>query len=385
MAQFTDDSGKVNQMKKLVYFTGSLPKKGHAPVGGGEVGNQRTVDMLKGFGYQPIIVRRYRSNAEDSKVKKIATYPYRLVKNIVHWIIVLMQGDRKNGIVHISGFGGLTIFIESIQVYIAKLFGYTTVFELRGGGAIDFYEKGSRKYRQQFQYIVKRADYIFSQGRENEPLLKSLCDTPIFYYPNCVKPAFYLEILPEKPTDVVNLLFYGRIETEKNPMMIIETASLLQKQFDNIRLTMIGNGQKEMIEQIESRMKESLKEGTYELLPGCEHDKLQKLLVDKHFYVFPSEQPREGQSNAVTESMSLGIIPIASPQGFSRSTIGDDKLIVDELTAKAYAERIASIISAGEIKKYSHFVRQRFMDNYTEEAVFDRAKEEYKVIFATKD
>ena len=368
-------------MHEILYFTGSLPKKGQAPVGGGEVGNLRTIKMLESFGYSVKVIRRYRSSAADSNLKKLCTYPFRFMRNLIHLLLVLMFGNRKDGVVHVAGFYGVTIEIETAQVYIAKLFGYKLIYEMRGGGATSYYENGSESYKKQFRYIVNKADYIFSQGRENEPLLESLCETPIFYYPNCVKPEFYLEELPEKPTDVVNLLFFGRIEIEKNPMMIIEVASLLQKHFDNIRLTMIGNGRKEMLERVEAGMKEGLKDGTYKLLPGCEHEKLQRLLLDMHFYVFPSEQPREGQSNAVTEAMSLGIIPIASPQGFSRSTIGDDKLIVEELTAKAYAERIASIISAGEIEKYSQYVRQRFMENYTEKAVFERSKEEYALIF----
>jgi glycosyltransferase involved in cell wall biosynthesis len=110
------------------------------------------------------------------------------------------------------------------------------------------------------------------------------------------------------------------------------------------------------------------------LLPGCSHDELKTVFADKHFYVFPSQQEREGQSNAVTEAMSQGVIPIASPQGFSRSTIGDDYLIVDELTAEAYAERIAEIIRKREIEKYSQFVRKRFLENYTEKAVFGRMR-----------
>ena len=128
-------------------------------------------------------------------------------------------------------------------------------------------------------------------------------------------------------------------------------------------------------------MKADLTEGSFQLLPGCGHDELKNKLADKHFYIFPSEQPREGQSNAVTEVMAFGIIPIASPQGFNRSTIGDDQLIVDELTPEAYADRIAYIIRRGEIDYYSQYVRSRFINNYTERVVFERIQKEYAKIF----
>lgn len=78
--------------------------------------------------------------------------------------------------------------------------------------------------------------------------------------------------------------------------------------------------------------------------------------------------------------MGYGVIPIASPQGFNRSTIGYDILIVEELSAEAYAERIAMIIHNKEIEKYSQFVRQRFMENYSEEVVFSQTKKNFEEI-----
>lgn len=363
--------------EKIVYFTGTLPRKGETPFGGGEVGNVRTVRMLQSFGYKVVTARRRRSNAKDSRLKNLITYPFRMIWSVLQWFCTLAVGTRKNSVAHISGFYGSTIYIETLQVFVAKLLGYKLIYELRGGGATQFYEEGNGAYRKQFRYIVNKADYLLSQGRENEPLLKSLCNTPVFYYPNCVQQGFYPEEMPVKLKDKVRLLFYGRIEDVKNPLLIVETASLLQKEFENISLTMLGNGQAEMIEQVRQKMKQSLKAGSYELLPGCEHDQLQEMLSDKHFYIFPSVQPHEGQSNAVTEAMSFGIIPIASPQGFNRSTIGDDSLIVDKLTAEAYAEKIAEIIRNDEIGKYSMFVRNRFMENYTEKAVFGRMRGVY--------
>lgn len=364
-----------------VFFTGTLPKKGEAPFGGGEIGNLRTVRMLESFGYEVRIVRRRRSRVKDSWLKKRLAFPFKMLVNNLEWFAALLFGSRRNSLAHISGFYGDTIYVETLQVFIAKSLGYKLVYELRGGGATNYYEQGGKFYRKQFQYIVSNADYLLSQGKENEPLLSSLCSTPIYYYPNCVSRDFYPEVLPVKPKNCINLLFFGRIEAAKNPMLIVETASLLQRRFENVKLTMIGNGQKDFLEQVRSKMEETLEAGSFVLLLGREHDELQEIMNDQHFYIFPTVQPREGQSNAVTEVMSYGIIPIASPQGFNRSTIGDDNLIVETLAAEAYAERIASIVSNGKIKQYSEFVRRRFLDNFTEDVVFENTRKEYEKIF----
>ena len=165
--------------------------------------------------------------------------------------------------------------------------------------------------------------------------------------------------------------------------MIVEATAIVQKEISNVYLTIVGNGQPSYIEMIQSKMKDLLKEGSYTYLPGCKHENLPALLQDKHFYIFPSTQPREGQSNSVTECMSYGIIPLASPQGFNRSTIGDDMLIVDELKAEAYADRICKIITEGNMSYYSDSVFKHFNENFTEERVFIKTLAEYKKIFET--
>ena len=78
--------------------------------------------------------------------------------------------------------------------------------------------------------------------------------------------------------------------------------------------------------------------------------------------------------------MAYGIIPIASPQGFNRSTIGDNKLIVDELEAEAYAQKIIEIIKADEYKKFSEQVFAQFKNHFTQEVVFNRTLHVYEKI-----
>lgn len=370
--------------QKTIYYTGSLPREGEAPYGGGEVGNLRTIRMLKSFGYNVKAVRRRRSGVKDSWRKTRLMYPLRTLANVCEWFFVLLFGSRNNSVAHISGFYGITIYVETLQVFIAHLLGYRIVYELRGGGATEFYENGRKIYKKQFRYILNKANYLLSQGKENEHLLNSLCSAPVFYYPNCVQRGDYPKEIPPKDNIAINLIFFGRIEADKNPLMIVKAVALLQKEFDNITLTILGNGQTELVEKVKEQMQKTLLLGSWHLLPGCAHEELLHILINKHFFIFPSQQIREGQSNAVTEAMGYGVIPIASPQGFNRSTIGDNALIVEELSAEAYAGRISTIIREGKIEKYSKGVRQRFLENYTEEVVFEQAKKTYETIFASE-
>ena len=270
-------------------------------------------------------------------------------------------------------------------MHIIKMLGYRVVYELRGGGAVDFWENGSVFYKQMFRYIICKACYVFSQGQENIPLIRSITDVPVYHYANCVEDDFAPEQIPDKPTDCVNLLFYGRIEENKHVDMIVEIAAMVQKSVRNVFLTIIGNGKADYIEHVKNMMKSMLQPDSFTYVPGCKHEVLFSLLMDKHFYIFPSTQTREGQSNSVTECMAYGIVPIASPQGFNRSTIGDDKLIIDELSADSYANRIIEIIQTNRYQYYSQMLYERFQNNFTQKVVFERTLKVYREIIEHDD
>ena len=119
--------------KDRVYFIGALPRQGKTPVGGGEVGNLRTVRMLASFGYQVKIIRKRRSLSSESKLQIWLMYPLRFLVNVLVCFFVLLFGNRKRSLVHLSGFYGPTIPIETVQVFITKLLGYRLLYEMRRG------------------------------------------------------------------------------------------------------------------------------------------------------------------------------------------------------------------------------------------------------------
>ena len=358
----------------------SLPKKGQTPYGGGEVGNLRTVRMLQVAGYEVTTIRHKKSGSSWGRLHTLLSYPLRLFAGWTETFCKLLFSSRKS-IVHLSGFAGVTIFNEYVLMHIFKGLGFRVIYELRGGGVIGFWENGSNSYKKMFHYLIEQACYVFSQGQENISLLQSITKTPIYHYANCVEEEFAPKKMPVKPADRINLLFYGRVEENKHVDLIVEAVSIIQKSLPNVYLSIVGNGKQDYIEHIKEMMNLLLIPNTYCYTPGCKHEALPALLEDKHFYIFPSTQPREGQSNSVTECMAYGIIPIASPQGFNRSTIGDDRLIVDKLDAEEYANRIIEIVKNEQVKELAHHVYTRFCENYTDSVVFNRTLTVYNEIF----
>lgn len=365
-----------------IYFFANFGNLNRLPYGGGEMGNRRTLKMMRKAGFDVHLIEKY-----NRVLKHTWTYDfiisYRMWWNIVKFLITLLFGRRKNSLVHIAGFYGSTIYFERILVAISHLLGYRTIYEMRGGGATFNYNEGTKIYRHFFEATIKQADYIFSQGQENKPLVDSIAPKKhFFYYPNCVMHDFSPDTYLKKPTDRINLLYFGRVSKKKNVDIVINTFNLLAAKYDNIFLDIIGNcTEPAYAQEIRLRIETSEYNNRITLHPACNHKKLKKHLSTKHFYIFPTTEPREGHSNALTEAMSWGLIPIATDMGFNRAIIGNDALIVKTLSPDSFASIVSHIIDYEKISELSQQAYQRIKDNYTEEIVYNRLEEEYNFIF----
>ena len=369
-------------MTPRIYFFANFGNWKLQPYGGGEIGNRRTLEMMRRAGYDVHLIEKY--NRVYKHTRKDAIFIFLLMAwDIIKLFVVLLFGRRKNSLVHIVGFYGSTIYFERILVGISHLLGYRTIYEMRGGGATLHYQNGSELYRSWFAATIRQADYIFSQGQENKPLIESIDQGKhFFYYPNCVMRDFCPDTYPNKPTDHINLLYFGRISKKKNVDIIIDTFNLLAAKYYNIYLDIVGNCTEPVYaEEIMHKINVSKYTNRISMHPACDHNKLKGYLSDKHFYLFPTTEPREGHSNALTEAMAWGIIPVATDMGFNRTIVGNNSLIVEKLSSESFASTISQIIESGNIPELSKQAYIRIQNNYTEDIIYNRLKEEYKILF----
>lgn len=367
-----------------IYFFANFGDWSKLPLGGGEVGNRRTLSFLHQGDFEVVAIPKYLRISNKSffyPLKLIC----RIIGNILLYTRILMFGRRKNSIVHIAGFYGVMIYFECVIITIAKMLGYKTVYEMRGGGAEYNYTNGSSCYRRIFKSVLRKADVIFTQGQENIPLIKRMNNNcEIFYYPNCVTNDFYPDTYPCKPHDLIRLIYFGRISQKKHTDVVVDTFIRLKNQYKNLHLDIVGDCEDEMfMKHIKAKVAHNGYSDFISLWPACNHSKLKEYLRYTHFYIFPSKEPREGHSNALTEAMSWGLIPIATMQGFNRSVIGNDLLIVNELSASAFANRISQIIDNENITNLSKEMYNRVIKNYTDIIVSNKIIAEYNRLFET--
>lgn len=368
-------------MDRRIYFYGTLCEINGVPVGGGEIGNQRTINLLKRNGYNITIIRKYKLLKKHSLYSRFISC-FRILKNYWDYFCILLTGKRKNSIVHISAFyDRIMIVQEFILVIIAKLLGYRIVYEMRGGGLENFCKEYGIAYRFFLNKVLNYVDYIFSQGKENYPIIKKYCNKPIYYYANFVENSFLPVKYPNKDTSIIEILYYGRIYPEKNVDLVILSFKKLLSEKYNVRLTIAGHGPKEYISFLKEKIKSMGIKDFVSFNGPCKHDDLPDLLEKKIFFIFPTTERREGHSNALTENMCYGVIPIANNIGFNKSVINNNLLILDSLTVDDIVNRIKYIIDNNMINDLSLEMYKRVKLLYNEDTAEYNLIQEYNKIF----
>jgi glycosyltransferase involved in cell wall biosynthesis len=128
--------------------------------------------------------------------------------------------------------------------------------------------------------------------------------------PNGIDTASFVPGPPPSMAERRTLLFLGRLEDEKQPMLLLRAFAhaLARKEAlsGQLRLVIAGDGSR--LEDMRTYCAESGIGGQVALL-GRVGD-VRPLMAESHFLVLPSWN--EGLSNALLESMSCGLVPIAS-------------------------------------------------------------------------
>ena len=370
-------------MEKRIYFFACFGDWDKVPYGGGEQGNRRTLQLMRDAGYDVTTISKYTKVYIENKMLLVIVVFSKMLWCLLKLFWVLLWGRRKNSIVHIGGIYYTMVYFELALVYMSKILGYKTIYEMRGGGAREYYDTGSRFYRYAFDQIIKRCDCVFSQGLENYELIDSIVpNKERYYYPNYVMPDFYPAKYPDKKLNPLKLLYFGRISKTKNVDLILDATKIIVERIKDVELEIVGNFvESNYREELYSKVDKLGLQSIVTFKPACSHESLRDILRDNIFYLFPTSETHEGHSNAVTEAMAWGVIPIATPQGFNRSVINNGSLIVEELTPKAFAERVIQIVENGEVEKLSLSMYNRCINLYTAETAYISLKKEYDSLF----
>lgn len=335
--------------------------------GGAEAGCRKTIEVLTKNGYEIILVEKPAKHKDN-----IIGLLLLILKLVFVWFrLIYLFVKIPNAKFHLVGFYLKQLPIEYFFMKTAKKFSMTTIYEIRNGGMIETFNEGTGSYQKQMLAILDAADGILCQGQEYVCFIKERLRKSATYYPNYILSRFSSGNIKVRSSNLVRLVYLGRVVEDKNIAFILDICKNLDERKIHFQLDIIGGYEDNYYKHLNTYIYDlALNPSNKIIFHGrLDGDAMFSILEEQHYFLFPTKEKREGHSNSLTETMALGILPIASSIGFNASIINDDKLIVRDFTPALYADVIIEIEQSNLFNFYSQKVQKRIMDNFTEDIV----------------
>lgn len=360
-----------------IIFYGPLGNKDDVIVGGGETGNNRTVNLLTNNGLK--VIKIYKPYPKKNAFGYFI-YAFQMLVILFKFIAIVIK-NPKTKFVHVSGFYSHLIYHEYLLILISRLFRKKCIYELRGGGLIEAYQNRSIIYRYVFKLAINNASVLLCQGQSYIPFLQRLTKQRIIHYPNFVSNHFLPKTIynHRNKTSDVHLVYFGRITESKNIEFLLEICKELKLSEFKFDMEIIGVGEQAYLNHLNSAIQNFELTQFLKISGALPNVLLKEVLINKHFFIFPSKEKREGQSNALTEAMACGLVPICSNAGFNSEIVGDEALIISKYNPMAYAKKIIEIWESNQWDKFSEYVNDRVKKYYSQSVAEKVLRQVYNI------
>lgn len=320
-----------------IQFCGPIPLAGATPVGGYEACNRRTIDALRARG-AGVLELPYPQPA-GGKLAKLRGYLAGFAA--LHRQIGLDGGQ----VLHLTGLYKHFTPLEILLLRRARRRGLRTVYDVRAGSMYKHYSRLGPLYRWLFRSLLRSADMVMIEGMEYAPFVLKTTGKPAFYLPNHISSAAIAPRPAAAAPAAPRLIYVGRVNLEKGVETALQATRLLQQQGLACTLTIAGPGDAALLARLQAEYADV---GAH--WPGSLPSAgVLAELARAQLFLFPTRHLGEGHSNALTEAMAMGCVPVASDNGFNRSVIGPCGAILPfEAGASEYAAAIAALWRDGQ-------------------------------------
>ena len=372
----------MHKKRITILFWGPLGKRGKTTIGGGESGNRRTIDMISNNGIKVIEIPK--PYPPKCKIFSPPLYFLSLLISIARFGFYCFKTDTRIDVAHVSAFYSHLVYFELLMMILAKINRIPFVYEIRGGAMLTVYRKRSCIYRFVFDFVLRGSSAIFSQGLEYVDFIRKKAGKNPVFYPNYVdvKHLDYEMDSTRERAEQVGIIYFGRLHPDKGLEIGIRACKKLSSAGFKYRLHIIGDGPLPFKEQI-FHLSESLGiRDRISFYPPMSFPELKKVLLRMHFFLFPTRNRMEGHSNALTEAMAFGVVPICSGVGFNKSVVGQCGKVLTDAEPSVYAHAIQALWENGEWGKLSRQCIKRIMSQFLSNIIIPRIINKYNELVA---
>lgn len=261
------------------------------------------------------------------------------------------------------------IYLEFLIALIAKLFGAKLIYDIRAGAMRLFYKEGSSAYRYFFRLVLRMSDQVMIEGEEYSTFVENITHKKVYCFPNYVDSSIQqFDIDKDRlSSHFIKLIYFGWIKKTKGVELILDVKKAIEEKGHEVFLTFIGGGEKDYLNHFKRLIAQ---EKNVQFIKSLAQDELMHILRYYHYFIFPTRHIGEGHSNALTEAMANGLLPICSDNGFNQSVVADSGIVLSpQASAQDYANNIIKTWTNGEWSAYSHKAYNRIKENYSSDSV----------------
>lgn len=349
-------------IKDIIFYSPLDNRFSPDKIGGAECASRRTIHILSDSGFRIIPLRK--------PVLGKWTVVY-LIKIVIVWINLLrLLLVHHKAALHVVGYYRELMYVELVFILTTKVLGHKTVYDIRNGDMVKEYEKRGNLYKRGMLSLLKHSDSILCQGIDYVRFIKDKLGKPALYYPNYIQNKFMDGGYPKRDIQRCRLVYFGRITPAKNINVMLEICRLLYERGLSPTLDLIGGCSDAYKTELENKIrKPEFPDDRVRFWGRKKFEEFFPYLKTCHFFLFPTNEPREGHSNSLTEAMGCGIVPIVSDTGFNRQVVGYDQLVISQMNALPYANAIYEIWTNGEWESYSSKMYSRVAEHFTESCI----------------
>jgi glycosyltransferase involved in cell wall biosynthesis/SAM-dependent methyltransferase len=184
--------------------------------------------------------------------------------------------------------------------------------------------------------------------------------------------------LQRKETICKKILFVGRLEQRKNPLVVIKAIPYVVEKFPDVKFVFVGKEDRNYKKEIEKIVEKYSLQKYVEFHPWLEREKLKELYKEVSLILIPSLSESFGYT--LIEALSCGVPVVCSKIDVFKELVSDKSvLFADPYNEKEWAECIIKLLTENEYaKSLAENARAEIKEKYSVEVVVEKQLKVYE-------